>query len=239
MNFCVSTKKQSIMKKIFILTILTSIGLTCAAQSFIYSTDQHINIEMAEPFAPHYINFSTIEPQEITYKYERISNSMNEEWDLTLCDYQNCFQGIPETGTMTLISMSESESGKEGFFNLAVNNKEIEGQGLVEIYVYEADNYENGDTVSWNLTFGSLVSTKDLEVQEFFDVFPNPTMDIINISSEGYQSGSIYNSIGTKVMNLKSSTNKSINVSNLSNGVYVISLQDQFGKSYIKQFVIQ
>ena len=227
------------MKKFFVLVMLAGFGLTATAQNFNFSNDQHIVEEMTDLYTSHYINFATSAPQAITYKFERISNNMPVDWDLSLCDYQSCYVGVPETGTMTFISLTEAEAGKEGYFNLTVSNKGIEGEGLVEVYVFEEGNHENGDTVSWHLTFKSPVATEDLEVHDFFDVYPNPAKNVLNITSKGYRSGSIYNSIGSKVINLQASTNESVDVSSLSSGVYAIALQDEFGKSFIKQFVIQ
>ena len=226
------------MKRFFFLTILICFSLSASAQNFNYSTDQHIDEELMTAYTSHYINFSTPVPQAITYRFETLSNTISDDWDLSLCDYVSCYVGVPATGVMKSITLEEAENGTEGFFNLTVSHNNIDGGGFVELYVYELGNYENGDTVSWNLTFESSVATTDVELNDFFNVYPNPTRDVLNITSNGYQSGNVYNSTGRKVMNLTSSNINSIDVASLAKGVYIISLQDQFGQSYSKQFII-
>jgi uncharacterized protein (TIGR02145 family) len=61
-----------------------------------------------------------------------------------------------------------------------------------------------------------------------FKIFPNPTIDYINIDCSSLESISIYNILGKEL--IKDSSNR-INVSSLSNGVYFIKVSDGINSS--------
>lgn len=226
------------MKKNYILALLVIIGFSMNAQNFVFSTDQHIEDLIPEPYTSYYIKFTTPSPEEITYKFETITNTIPEEWDFSLCDYTNCYVSIPATGTMTTISVDDAQNGLEGFFSLSVNPLDFEGVGFLELYVYDANDHERGDTVSWTLSYGNAVSTNELEVAESFKIYPNPTPDVLNIEFKGAYTGVIFNGIGKKVLSLEGDQNQTVDVSTLANGVYFISCQDESGQVFNKQFII-
>ncbi len=226
------------MKKIYILSALIAICFSMNAQNFVYSSDQHIEDVIPEPFSAYYINFTTPTPEAITFKFERIANTIPAGWDYSLCDYTSCYVGIPATGTMTPISLADAQNGIGGYFNLSVNPKNVEGVGFLELYVYDANDHERGDTVSWTLTYNKAVSTNELEAAKSFKIYPNPAQDVLNIEFKGAYTGAIFNGLGKKVLSLAGDQNQTVDVSNLTNGVYFISCQDESGQVFNKQFII-
>lgn len=228
------------MKKIYILAILIGIGFSTTAQNFVFSTDQHLDKEMTIGFnSNNYIRFTTTDPEEITFQYERISNTMPQDWDLSLCDYTSCYIGVPANGSMTEITLAEATNGTDGFFNLTVNHKGITGEGKVVLYVFDSNDHERGDTVSWQLSFDGTVSIDEIEANKLFKVYPNPATDVLNITSEGHYTGAIFNSIGKRVLLLEGDKNETVNISNLESGIYFISCQDEKGYTFNRQIIIQ
>ncbi|MFT7604742.1 MAG: hypothetical protein ACI8VT_002332 [Saprospiraceae bacterium] len=227
------------MKKLYILVVLATLSFSSKAQNFVYSTDQHIVETLTNPFTSHYIKFTTPSPEEITYKYEKISNSMPAEWDFSLCDYNSCYVGVPDLGTMTTITLVDSQNEVGGFFNLTANSQGVSGEGTIVMYVFDSNDHERGDTVSWHLSFEGIVSINEFEASESFKVYPNPATDLLNIASESNYSGAIFNSLGKKVFSLKGNMNETIDVSNLAKGVYFISCKNESGFTFNRQLIIQ
>lgn len=73
---------------------------------------------------------------------------------------------------------------------------------------------------------------------EGLKVYPNPASDVVNISSSltGIKEVSIFNMLGKKV--LETSTNETINISNLTSGVYIMNIS-QDGKTASKKLVVK
>ncbi|MDI9308737.1 MAG: T9SS type A sorting domain-containing protein [Limnohabitans sp.] len=93
----------------------------------------------------------------------------------------------------------------------------------------------NGNTRIVNSTvdlgcyeYNSTLSTNELATFSDFSIYPNPTNDIINISSsENIKSIEVYSLEGRKI---KSVATSSIDISDLSNGMYLVQLQTEDGK---------
>lgn len=78
------------------------------------------------------------------------------------------------------------------------------------------------------------MGTNDVASVNTISIFPNPAQDVLNFSSkEKIQNIEIYNNLGQQVM--KSEVrNQSINISGLSQGIYILKAQSQEGIQNIK-----
>ncbi|MCH2223697.1 MAG: T9SS type A sorting domain-containing protein [Crocinitomicaceae bacterium] len=226
------------MKKLYFLTILLAVCFTNHAQTFVYSTEQHIDETLTAPYSTFGVEFTTAVPQAITYGWESVSNTLPSGWDISLCDYTGCYVGVPSSGTMTAITLPESQNGTEGFIKLTVGHQEIIGEGTVEIYVFDSNDHSIGDTISFHLVNGTA-SNHEIASNEPFKIYPNPTKDHLTIKGTGTYSGAIYNSLGQSVLSFKRSGLSTINVSNLRKGVYIIKYSNAFGKTFNKRLIIK
>jgi hypothetical protein len=226
------------MKKIYLLAITSLIGMTVNAQNFVYSTVQHIDEVMVNTFEIYDIKFTTPTPEDITFMWERVSDSFLAEWDYSLCDYTGCYVGVPTTGAMTPITMAEASNGTEGFFKMNIGHQGYNGDGLVEIYVYDSNDYNRGDTVSFHLSISEL-SINEVSQNNSVVVSPNPATNLVTISGSTAISVSIFNGIGLHVMNLEGNGNGSFDVSNLESGVYFLNFENEVNENFTKRLIIQ
>jgi hypothetical protein len=235
------------MKKFIFTTILfVCVNWNASAQNFVFSTPQQIE-EVIYDAAYHVynINFKTNRPQEIVYKWEKLENSLNPFWNYSLCDYTGCYVGAPDNGTMTTITVEESEAGKEGFFTLTINTGEITGDGSLVLYVYDSNNPNIGDTVSFHVTRSISTGLKE-EIKAMVEpmIFPNPSTDQFNISLSDLTEIShvgIYNAIGKLVSNLNhvKQTKLTIDVSAFETGIYFVNVTSTQGGLYTKKLIIR
>ncbi|NJM14409.1 MAG: T9SS type A sorting domain-containing protein [Bacteroidales bacterium] len=61
------------------------------------------------------------------------------------------------------------------------------------------------------------------------ELYPNPASEIINFSKEVIGNVSVFNSIGKMVMSVQLNGEKSLNISNLQKGLYIVSVEEANG----------
>jgi len=90
--------------------------------------------------------------------------------------------------------------------------------------------------ILWGINVENLLSTNDLKT-DLFKVFPNPVNNVLHFSTTDFDEITIFNIDGMVIKSLKSNslTDKTLDVSNLSKGVYIISVKID---SNIKHFKI-
>lgn len=226
------------MKKI-VLFIAVYVSIAVNAQNFVYTTSQHIDTATASSgLLVLDIYFETQTAEDITYKFLNLTNTLPDTWDVGMCDYTSCYIGIPSQGTMTPISQTDASNGVRGFFKLNVDNVNVLGDGWLKLYVYDENDFDRGDTVSWHITFGALSVANDLE-QAAFEVWPNPCVDIINVSVAGNYNITVFNQLGAKVFSFESKGVTSISTSDWEDGLYLVTVLNEKGILSTKKVIIQ
>jgi hypothetical protein len=85
--------------------------------------------------------------------------------------------------------------------------------------------------------YGSALSTNDFDSFSNFSIYPNPTSDVVTIkSNENIENIEILSLEGRKI---KSSTASSMNISNLSTGIYLLQVKTKDGKIGSKKILKQ
>lgn len=99
--------------------------------------------------------------------------------------------------------------------------------------------YEDGKTsVSTVGTIGIPENVNEVKGNSY-DIYPNPTDDVMTISGENINAVSIYNSIGALVETIAVKDNETkINTSNYNNGIYIINIISNDGIITTKKFVV-
>jgi len=83
--------------------------------------------------------------------------------------------------------------------------------------------------------YGSTLDVEDFETKKDFIIYPNPTTSLLNIKMKAdLIQAEIYNIQGQKVLE---STVKSIPVSKLNSGMYVLQIEDVNGNRNTKRFI--
>jgi hypothetical protein len=229
------------MKYTLLIISIVTFSLSAKSQDFIYSAEQHIVAEIVNSnYEAHYIDINTAIPQAIQYKWELISNTFPANWSYNFCDYDNCAVGIPLSGTMTPISLAEAQNGIYGYLHLNLTVGNNLGQGKVEVYVYDANDYNIGDTVSWDISWTNTAGLSELDDSNF-TIYPNPVTEILNIDFDQFTAvaetkilgidGKVYYS------NSKLDWTTSIDMSSFPNGMYFVEIIDMEGVSKIKKIL--
>jgi hypothetical protein len=163
---------------------------------------------------------------------------------------------VDSTGSMQINStnfnwLSVSSAGGNTFYG-----KIVERIGCIENYMFPehpADGHEGGtfrcyedDSISYDITSSGcdyIVSMESVESEQSeISVYPNPAENEINIelkTSEGMSYEiEIYSSFGQRMRTIKTAEqNNSIDIRDLSPGIYFVILKDGKKRQYVKKII--
>jgi len=163
----------------------------------------------------------------IVLSYELISNNLVQGWDFSLCDLGHCIPGFPAFSTMDTVQV-----GGQGFLGVNVDPYAIPGTGSVTYYVYQEGFKNNGDTLTWYFTAGTN-GIENMIAKPSVNFFPNPASNFLNVNFSNIQAQdvvniNIYNALGQLMYSEKvDPLNEKMDVSFLSNGIYLVQLKDE------------
>ena len=210
-------------------TILLCLGLFVAQLSFSQSSfswtvnDSIVQDVPSNASTQLKIEQTNLSNGALTLGVEIIYNDIPTTWDGMVCVFGTCFGTIPVVGFTG--SMSELNDIEKGYVRLTVNPLGDLSQVKLRARVYDVDNPTDSDTCTWIL---NSIATSGIEnnIETEFSVFPIPTNNFItvksNVNINSYEIFDITGKIVIKSEGLEV-VNK-IDVSNLVNGVYFISI---------------
>lgn len=157
--------------------------------------------------------------------------------------FEQCFnikivEGNTISGKTTINANKASVEINEGTppFNIKLNGKTVLQTSInnFEIAVIPGDFLE----VTTNIKCEGLL-TKKIALQEDILVYPNPVNEILNVRAFENSTIHLYNSLGALVKRIdRSSTLNSINISNLTTGVYYLKIISK-DKNYNRPVLIK
>jgi hypothetical protein len=231
------------MKHIYSL-IIVSVCLIGSAygQDFVYITgEQHrIDTVINENYESYEIGMVTPTDENITFKWELVSNSFDPAWTTAVCDYTNCYVGFPSNATMNAITVAEMAAGTNGFIKVNITCGFNYGDGTVEIYVYDQNDYTRGDTVSFTIHWPAPATAVEENVLSI-KTFPNPVSDQLTVVNQSPLQGQINVSdiLGKTVFTNRiiAGETKKIDFSSFNNGIYLVKLTSDDGSTTTKKIV--
>lgn len=173
----------------------------------------------------------------ILLKWEKVFVNLPPGWTYTTCDNSFCYGGVPAG----LHVMDSIPAGNQGFLGIDVDPANTNGAGVVQIYVYQDGYYNQGDTLTWNISTNA-VGINEYTDSDLISIYPNPVNDEINVLlKRKYSRNNIRiidftgnNVIETEITDLFST----VDVSGLPNGNYFLIIENKehfIRKQFIKQ----
>ena len=128
-----------------LLTLLCAVAfLTGSAQYSVETTDYQGTVPLVG-FTDHNVyvlNELTTDSLHLGWKF--IDNTCPPEWTFALCDFGFCYEDIPPSGVMQPIP-----AVADGFLKLTVWANEVDGSGSVTFWVYEVDDFQNYQRITF------------------------------------------------------------------------------------------
>jgi hypothetical protein len=179
----------------------------------------------------------------LTFDYEGVSAGDTFEWQLMLAleDGSPDWANGRNIAYQTAIVPNETGTGTQtvtlGLYNTPVDGEVFTWTGKITL---ASDNSDTGYNNTGNLvTISSTAGVNDFVSQDKISIYPNPSSEVLNISNKylDIKSVQIFSIIGKKVTELKvgKKTLISIDISNLSKGIYLISTGSNRTAKFVKK----
>ena len=171
---------------------------------------------------------------------------------ITTMDYKGYSVSLSKNGSILAVGSPGFTTFKSGHIqiykyvsgNWIKLGNDIDGKVPIENFGNSVSISSNGDTVAVAATGSGKVRVYDISnlssnefVSQNFNIYPNPTSDVLNISLENnlvLQEATIYNNLGQVV---KTATENVIDVSQLAKGLYFVEVTTDQGKATKKVVV--
>ena len=217
-------------KKLLFLTVITLISFnSLSSQTF-------SNLVFESTISP------TTTTVTLTFDFEGVSAGDTFEWQLILAKASD---GSPDWGQKniayeTAITPNNTGSGTQtvtfGIYNDPADAEVYTWAGKITL---GADSSDTGYNNTGNLvTISNTASVEDTFINQIF-LYPNPSADVLNISNKNLEIKSIqiFSFAGKKVIDFKSNNKEliSVDVSNLSKGIYLVSAGGKKMAKFLKE----
>ena len=197
------------MKYIYLSLLFSISTLSSFSQNYFYNPSDVMEDTLEiNGYTAMYMHIMPADSQEITLKWTLISNTFDTGWSYSLCDYPNCYPGIPDSGYMDSISTTQIQSGFSPFFQLIVATNDVESEGTVRLRIENAKITGRVDTVTFHIVnilptdTGSPALINEVGMSEF-RFFPNPSTHQITMTASEEAHLCVYNVLNEQVMTFK------------------------------------
>lgn len=236
------------MKKIFTIIFINTIVLFAAkSQSFdlIAKTGFTLNdtIDTNDTFYDYKVeatfeNTST-NKDDTVFVWEKVIISAPSEWISTVCDPKGCY-GPEHTKAVFFVPVNSSKI--QGMY-VGFITQGVPGTAKLNLKIYPSDKPELAKVYSFTVNVSEPLSIKNKRNIATFTIYPNPCVkDIIiptGVLSNAPSIGNIFNLEGkiVKTLNFNGANDLSIDVSDLSNGLYRIQFISDEGTKISQTFL--
>ena len=224
-------------KAILLFFSLTLLLGTIKAQVFSWKTNDSVSVVSTDGTASLKLMMTNISGDSLSLDWKLISNTFPSAWDVTLCDYNTCYIGIPDSGSMKKLGQLEL-----GFLTLTVDMKNELGAAEMRFYVYDASDTTAGDTATFLLDASIATGIGQLnDVNKTQIVFPNPASDYVTLKGINGKSANVWiydlNGKEIKSSTLDLTMNTQLSVQELNAGIYLIKVLDSNGQLFLNRMV--
>jgi hypothetical protein len=208
-----------------VLSVAAFIAATdiCSAQSFLnMPNDTIIKVGALEDLEALSIQQFNNTKDTIILKWSKVSESIPNAWEASICDNSFCNTTLVNSGTMLPINTNEY-----GFLLLHITPQINYGTAIIRYAVWDEAKPTIKDTLTFILSVKAVSGINEIKNKSNWNINPNPTSSTIIITSR-IPSGFIYlitDFTGKEIEKGFSKTND-ISIVNLQNGMYHISIMD-------------
>ncbi|HAE31515.1 MAG TPA: hypothetical protein DCF89_10395 [Flavobacteriales bacterium] len=231
-----------IMKYLLTSILLLAFVSGLMAQNFVYPTGQHrTDTIFNENYESFEIRVVTPTPEDITFRWQLLSNTFDPNWSCSVCDYTGCYVGFPANAAMTAITAAEMAAGTFGFIKCNMTCGLNYGEGKVEIYVFDQNDYSRGDTVSFFVSWPDPSISTIQENELRIGAYPNPVESQLTVHNPSSENGVVVvtDVLGKVVQsaNLNSRSLAYIDFSGVRKGVYLVNFRGEEGLISTKKVI--
>lgn len=168
------------------------------------------------------IHFKNVKKTAMVFAYEKVSIDYPSAWDVSFCDNRNCYATFLNNDTMAKVAPNAEASLKITVFP---NGKA--DTAIVKYALWDFENPSDRDTITWNIYIRWGANTNTW-LMDMVTAYPNPVKDVLHVVGVEDAEGQLIDAKGAFVKSV-SVQNGSVDVSELSAGVYSLVLKSAVG----------
>lgn len=163
---------------------------------------------------------------------EVIYNDLPAAWDGMLCIEGVCLGIIPPVGTTeTMLPIS---GAAHGYVRLTVNPLNGTETAKLQVYVYDVNFPNDGDTATWLLNT-TLSIGDDLDIEKL-SIYPNPVDNSLTVkSSHNFIKAQLYSLTGKLVDEFNLMQSSILDMKSIETGFYNLRLIDEKGDAVVRK----
>lgn len=191
--------------------------------TYMLDFDEHVTEILVEGW----VGTSWVNDKRTTYNYEDevYTSQLVEDWNGASWESAYMYRFVYDNGNAT-----------QGKCTMMSGGEWVPADGDIEMaYGYNAATKIFEDCHIVDMTYVDLTGVNE-NTQASFKVYPMPAENEIQIQAEDFQKAEIYSVTGQKLME---SQQQKMNVSALSQGVYLLKVYDQSGKAETQRIVVK
>lgn len=216
------------MKKAILITFLAVwMFASVHAQTFTVTPSNTVNGTVYEnSWVNLQIDFNNVSSADVNFDWELVSNTLDTNWSVTLCDFPSCFSYVPNSGSMDPIS-----PGNYGMLKLTIGAGNTLGTGSVSFNVWDEASPNAKELVTFNVN--AVVSIEDQMLEGAVTVYPNPAQDRVfiahNFSTLEPGVVTLLDLNGAEILKetVNSTSNHALDISTLPTGMYLLRYQTE------------
>ena len=166
--------------------------------------------------------------EEISLLWKRNIVSMPAEWISWICDQNNCY--VDFVGECPSNKPNVLAPGAEFELQIHANPRLVEGSANIVMDLFVGSDPSNIlNSITLDIHAGVSTSTKEVS-KDAIKVYPNPTVDFFQINYDNVSKVAVYNIVGSKMVEFAAYPDKSYDVSDLKQGIYLVRMTDDQSK---------
>jgi hypothetical protein len=216
----------------FTLAVFSLISFQSFAQTFDWVTNDTIETNLAlNTTVQLKMEQTAVGNDTVTLGIEVIHNDLPSGWDGMLCIHGSCLGIIPPVGTTG--TMSPISGVEKGYVRLTVNPINGMETAKLQVYVFDVDYPNDGDTATWLL---NTTVSLDEDLWNDLELYPNPVSTSLNVDTDQQiEYAEIYSLNGEFVVRFDQLSTGQLNVSSIEPGMYLLRLVSANNTSTIRK----
>jgi hypothetical protein len=208
------------MRYIYTLILTFSISLLLSGQSLVLSPAeivQPINLEEFENVG--YAKLKNTTNQTLTVVWRREILRANSNWEISICDKNNCYLPFIETRELILAP------GEESNLDVHVRHNGHKDNGEVKMVAYDKSNSSETVSATFIFTAGGSSSTQKVAFGDQLKIWPNPAQQFFTVNDSKILSKiEVLNLLGNVVKVYDTRSTTQFDISDLTSGIYLIRM---------------
>lgn len=222
------------MKKYLLLLLVASIATSTWAQILTLDpgTVVVMDIQATDTDAPAHSTLKNTGDSERTVVWEKNIIEKTEEWDIAICDINNCY--FPSVNSKSIILASNAESN----IDVHAYPNQVEGYAIVEVKMYDSADTTVQVTGHYYFNYDPN-SSEEVTSGKKITLFPNPTRSTFALKEQTKATSEVIviNLLGQEMKRFDATIERSFDISTLPKGNYLVQVVDKEGRTQVTKLL--